>query len=69
LACESLILTSLQPNAVYELNLGGLNVSSSPNAVLPGVATSTERIRANSKGILRIERRDLANLRLRFARV
>ena len=69
LACESLILTSLQPNAVYELNLGGLNVSSSPNAVLPGVAAGTERIRANSKGILRLERRDLANLRLRFARV
>jgi Heparinase II/III-like protein len=69
LGCESLFLTSLQPNAVYELNLGGLNVSSSPNAVLPGVAVSTERIRANSKGIFRLERRDLANLRLRFARV
>jgi hypothetical protein len=69
LACESLIITSLQPNGAYELNFGGLNVSSSPNAVLPGVAAGTERVRANSKGVLRIQRRDLANLRLRFARV
>jgi len=69
LACESLIITSLQPNCVYELNFGGLNISSSPKAVLPGVAAGTERIRANSKGILRVERRDLANLRLRLVRV
>jgi hypothetical protein len=68
-ACESLIITSLQPNSVYELNFGGLNLSSSPKAVLPGVAAGTERSRANSKGILRLERRDLANLRLRLARL
>ncbi len=28
LACDSLIITGLQPESVYELNLGGLNVSS-----------------------------------------
>ena len=65
--CESLIITSLQPEAVYELNLGGLNVSSSPTAVLPGVSAGTERVRANSKGVVRLERRDLGNLRLRIA--
>jgi hypothetical protein len=69
LACESLIITSLQPNCVYELTFGGLNLLSSPKAVLPGGAAGTERIRANSKGVLRVERRDLANLRVRIARV
>lgn len=69
LACESLIITSLQPNCIYELNFGGLNISSSPTAVLPGVTAKTERIRANSKGILRVENRELSNLRLRIARV
>jgi heparin/heparan-sulfate lyase len=69
LGCEALIVTGLQPDSVYELNFGGLNVSSSPNAVLPGVSAGTERLRANSKGILRLERRNLENLRLRIARV
>lgn len=69
LACESLIITSLQPNCIYELNLGGLNISSSPTAVLPGVTAKTERIRSNSKGVLRVESRELSNLRLRIARV
>jgi hypothetical protein len=69
LSCESLIVTSLRPEAVYELNFGGLNVSSSPSAVLPGVSAGTERIRANSKGVLHVERRGLGNLRLRIARV
>ena len=56
LACESRIITGLQPNCIYEPNFSGLNVSSSPNSVLPGVAAGTERIRANPKGILRLER-------------
>jgi len=69
LGCQSVIITSLQPNCVYELNFSGLNLTSSPKAVLPGVAAGAERIRANSKGVLRVERRDLADLRLRIARV
>ena len=69
LSCESLIVTSLQPESVYELNFGGLNVSSSPTAVLPGVSAGAERVRTNSKGVLRVERRGLGNLRLRIARV
>jgi hypothetical protein len=69
LACESLVITSLQPNCIYELNFGGLNISSSPAAVLPGVTAGTQRIRANAKGILRLESRELSNLRLRFAKV
>ena len=69
LPCDSLIITGLEPNSVYELILGGLNVSSLPNAVLPGVSAGSERIRSNDKGILRWERRDLRNLRLRIARV
>ena len=68
-SCESLIVSSLQPESVYELNFGGLNVSSAPNAVLPGVSAGTERVRTNSKGVLRIERRSLNNLRLRVARI
>jgi Heparinase II/III-like protein len=69
LACESLAITGLQPDAVYELNFGGLNVSPSPKAVLPGVSAGTERLRSNSNGVLRLERRALGNLRLRIARV
>jgi Heparinase II/III-like protein len=69
LTCESLILTGLQPDAVYELNLGGLNATSLPGVVLPGVSAGTERLRANSKGILRMARPNLKNLRLRIARI
>ncbi len=69
LTCESLILTGLQPDAVYELNLGGLNATSVPGVVLPGVSAGTERLRANAKGILRVSRPDLKNLRLRIARL
>ncbi len=69
LGCESLIITSLQPESVYELNFGGLNLSSSPAAVLPGVSAGTLRVRSNAKGVLRVERHDLGNLRLRIARV
>ncbi len=67
LGCDSLIFTGLCSNCYYEMNLGGLNVSSSPAAVLPGVTAGTERLRANSKGILRLERPP-GNLRLRIAK-
>ena len=69
LVCESLIITSLQPDSVYELNFVGLNSASSPAAVLPGITAGTERIRANAKGVLRVESRELSNLRLRIARI
>ncbi|PYX49022.1 MAG: hypothetical protein DMG79_10200 [Acidobacteria bacterium] len=69
MACESVIITNLQPNCVYELNFGGLNISTAPDAVLPGVAARTERVRSNSKGVLRVQHSEFANLRLRFARV
>jgi len=67
LSCGSLIVTGLQPESVYELNFGGLNVSSSPAAVLPGVSAGTEDVRSNSQGVLRVERREFGNLRLRIA--
>jgi len=54
---------------MYELNFGGLNVSPSSAPVLPGVSAGTERLRSNSKGVLRVEGRALSNLRLRIARV
>src|SRR5438477_7993958 len=69
ITCDSLIVTSLLPDIVYELNFGGLNVSASPSAVLPGVSAGIERIRTNSKGVLRLQRRMLGNLRLRIARL
>jgi hypothetical protein len=69
LACTSLIITSLNPNSAYELSFGGLNVSSAPNAVLPGVSAGTVRAATNDKGVLRIERSELSNLRLRIARI
>jgi len=67
--CDTLIITGLLPESIYELNFSGLNVSNSPSAVLPGVPAGTDRVRTNTKGILRIERRPLSNLRLRIARV
>jgi len=54
---------------MYELNFGGLNASTVPGTVLPGVSAGTEKLRTNAKGVLRSERKDLANLRLRIARV
>jgi hypothetical protein len=66
LACDALIITGLRPESMYELNLGGLNVSSSP--VLPGVSAGTQHVRSNTKGVVRIEGRGLGNLRLRIAR-
>jgi len=51
------------------LNFGGLNVSPSAKAVLPGVSAGTERLRTNAKGVLRLAPRNLGNLRLRIARV
>ena len=69
LASDSLLVTSLEPEAIYELNFGGLNVSDSPTAVLPGVSAGTLRVRANAKGIIRLERKELSELRLRIARI
>jgi hypothetical protein len=69
LASKNLLITGLVPESVYELNFGGLNVSTSPSAVLPGVSAGTQRVRTNGKGILRSERQPLSNLRLRIAKV
>ena len=69
LQSTSLIITGLQPNSAYELNFGGLNVSSAANPVLPGVSAGTVRAASNSKGVLHIERNELSNLRLRIERI
>jgi hypothetical protein len=69
LACDSLLLTGLQPECVYELSFSGLNVSDSPGATLPGVLKDVLQVRANAKGVLRIEKKHLKNLRLRIARI
>ena len=64
-----MIITGLQPNSAYELNFGGLNVSSAANPVLPGVSAGTVRAASNNKGVLHIERNELSNLRLRIERI
>jgi hypothetical protein len=69
LTFNSLIVTGLQPESVYEFSFSGLNVTDSPSATLPGVLKDVLRLRANSKGILRIENIKLSNLRLRIAQV
>ena len=69
LACDSLIISGLLPDTVYELNFTGPNVSSSPTAALPGVLVDLLHLRANSKGVLRLENAHLRNLRLRIARI
>jgi Heparinase II/III-like protein len=68
LACDSLIACGLLPNAVYELSFTGPNVSS-PSASLPGVLADMLRLRTNSKGVLRLQKRNFGNLRLRIARI
>ncbi len=69
LDCHSIIVSGLVQSAVYELNFTGPNVSSSPSAVLPGVQADIVRVRANRKGLIRLEKPNLKNLRLRIARV
>ena len=69
LACDSLIVTILQPEAIYELSFSGPNVSKSPASVPPGILADLVRLRANSKGVLRVEKPHLGNLRLRIARI
>ena len=69
LMCDSLIVSGLTQNAVYELSFTGPNVSSSPTAVLPGVLADVVRARTNSNGLIRLDRPNLKNLRLRIARI
>ncbi|MEO7141963.1 MAG: heparinase II/III family protein, partial [Bryobacteraceae bacterium] len=69
LACDVLLITSLVPHSVYELNFTGLNVSSSASAVPPGAPAQLVRSRANENGILRIDVRQLGNLSLHITRV
>jgi hypothetical protein len=69
LACNSLIVTSLQADASYELSFSGPNVSSSPTSVLPGILADVVRLRANNNGVLRLEKSRFGNLRLRIARI
>jgi hypothetical protein len=69
LACQALIVTSLEPDAMYELSFSGPNVSSSPASVLPGILADVVRLRTNGKGVLRLEKPRLGNLRLRVARI
>ena len=69
LGCDSLLITGLQPDSVFELNFAGLNITQSPSAVQPGIPVSMLRIRSNDKGIVRVDVQRLRNLRLRIARV
>jgi hypothetical protein len=69
LPCDSLIVSKLQPDAVYELTFTGPNVSASSTSALPGVLTDLLRLRSNSKGILRLEKHHCGDLRLRIARI
>lgn len=66
---DSLLLTGLRAHATYELNMGGLNISSSPTAVLPGASVGTVRVRANQNGLVRIEKPEVGGLRLRLNRI
>lgn len=69
LSCNFLLITSLAPNAFYQLNFTGLNVSTSASAVPPGAPAQLLRLRANEKGILRVDVRKLGNLSLHIKRI
>ncbi len=64
-----LILTSLEPEAVYEIHFSGPNIPSSPSAVPPGIPIGTVRARANGKGVLHVDLDHAGNERLRITRV
>ncbi|MEO6828315.1 MAG: hypothetical protein ABI164_00790, partial [Acidobacteriaceae bacterium] len=68
MACNFLLITSLEPYGVYELNFTGLNVSTSASAVPPGAPAQLLRSRANEIGILRVDVRKLGNLSLHIRR-
>jgi hypothetical protein len=68
-ACDSLIVSGLLPDTIYEFSLTGPNVSTSRSAVLPGVLADQLRVPTNGHGVLRLEHSHLGNLRLRLARV
>lgn len=51
---DSLIVTSLHPNAAYEFSFRGPNVASTPSAALPGVQIEMRHARANKEGIVRL---------------
>jgi heparin/heparan-sulfate lyase len=69
LACDSLIVSGLQPDTFYELSFTGPNVAVSSATALPGVLIDILRLRSNSKGIMRLERPHCGDLHLRIARV
>jgi hypothetical protein len=69
LACSSVIVSGLLPDSLYELSFTGPNVSSSADAVLPGVLAERLHLRTNTHGVLRLEKPRLGNLRLRIAAV
>jgi Heparinase II/III-like protein len=69
LACNFLLITSLVPDAMYELNFTGLNVSTSASAVPPGAPAQLLRLRANEHGVLRVDVRQLGNLSLHIERI
>jgi hypothetical protein len=66
IACDELLITSLQPKAIYDVNFFGPEFGTSPR---PGVSAGTLRPRSNDKGILRIDIRSIGNARVRVARV
>lgn len=68
LPCQSLIVTGLDHNAVYEIHLTGPNVATSSQSASPGIPLKTLRTRANEKGIARIEFDNPGNVRLRISR-
>jgi hypothetical protein len=67
-ACNFLLITSLTPHAVYELNFTGLNAPASASAVPPGAPAQLLRLPANEHGILRVDVQKLGNLSLHIRR-
>jgi hypothetical protein len=69
LSSDFLLITSLAPHSVYELNFTGLNAPISASAVPPGAPAKLLRLRSNENGILRIDVRQLGNLSLHIKKI
>jgi hypothetical protein len=69
LSSDFLLITSLAPHSVYELNFTGLNAPTSASAVAPGAPAKLLRLRSNENGILRIDVRQLGNLSLHIKKI
>ncbi len=69
LHCDSLLVTSLKPDAIHNVTFFGPEFGQSTSSPRPGISVGGSRPRANSQGILRLDIRGIGNARFRIAQI